>query len=122
MRKTIVAALLAATAIPTLAMADPPPWAPAHGRRHHEEVYDRRGRYYEPRPIRADDHVWRGDDGRYYCRRGNGTTGLVIGGAVGALVGHELDGGRDHTVGTILGAAGGALLGREIDRSHLKCS
>lgn len=122
MRKTIMAAVLVATVIPTIAMADPPPWAPAHGRRAHEREYDDRGRYYQPRPIQADDRVWRGHDGRYYCRRGNGTTGLVIGGAVGALVGHELDGGRDHTVGTILGAAGGALLGREIDRSHLKCS
>jgi len=123
MRRTILAAAVAATVIPTLAMADPPPWAPAHGRRAKEaRIYDDRGRYYEPRPIRADDRVWRGNDGRYYCRRSNGTTGLVIGGAVGALVGHELDGGRDHTVGTILGAAGGALLGREIDRSHLKCS
>lgn len=123
MRKSIIAAAIAATVIPTLAMADPPPWAPAHGRRAKEaRIYDDRGRYYEPRPIREDDRIWRGHDGRYYCRRGNGTTGLVIGGAVGALVGHELDGGRDHTVGTILGAAGGALLGREIDRSHLKCS
>lgn len=123
MRKSIIAAAIAATVIPTLAMADPPPWAPAHGRRAKEaRIYDDRGRYYEARPIREDDRIWRGHDGRYYCRRGNGTTGLVIGGAVGALVGHELDGGRDHTVGTILGAAGGALLGREIDRSHLKCS
>jgi uncharacterized protein YcfJ len=45
----------------------------------------------------------------------------VIGGAIGALVGHELDGGRDHTVGTVLGAAGGALLGREIDRGGMRC-
>jgi len=79
------------------------------------------GRYRERR-LGRDDRIYRGGDGRYYCRRNDGTTGLVIGGAVGALVGHELDGGRDHTVGTILGAAGGALLGREIDRSHLKCS
>lgn len=120
MRKMLVAAVVAATLAPTLALADPPPWAPAHGRRGHE--YDNHGRYYQPRPIRSDERVWRGHDGRYYCRRGNGTTGLVIGGAVGALVGHELDGGRDHTLGTVLGAAGGALLGRSIDRSHLKCS
>lgn len=122
MRKTILAAAIAAMAIPAVpAMADPPPWAPAHGRRAREAVYDDHGRYYQPRPISEEEHVWRGHDGRYYCRRSNGTTGLVIGGAVGALVGHELDGGRDHTVGTILGAAGGALLGREIDRGGMKC-
>ena len=65
--------------------------------------------------------IWRGDDGRYYCRRDNGTTGLIIGGAVGALLGRSLDGGRNRTVGTILGAAGGALLGREIDKGSLRC-
>ncbi len=59
---------------------------------------------------------WQGDDGRYYCRRSNGTTGLVVGAAGGALAGRAIDGGRDRTVGTILGAAGGALLGREVDR------
>jgi hypothetical protein len=60
---------------------------------------------------------WRGKDGRTYCRRPNGTTGLLIGGAAGALVGRALDGGRNHATGTILGAAGGALLGREVQRN-----
>ncbi|CAN7557012.1 RcnB family protein [Phenylobacterium sp. LjRoot219] len=67
------------------------------------------------------EDVWRGDDGQYHCKRSNGTTGLVIGAAAGALIGHELDGGRDHTTGTIVGAAGGALLGREIERGSLRC-
>ncbi|HET6970945.1 MAG TPA: glycine zipper 2TM domain-containing protein [Phenylobacterium sp.] len=123
MRNYVVAAVLAALALPVLpAKADPPPWAPAHGRRAKEaQVYDDRGRYYEPRVMTEDDRIWRGNDGRYHCRRANGTTGLVVGAAVGALVGRELDGGRDRTVGTILGAAGGALLGREIDRGSLRC-
>jgi hypothetical protein len=121
MRKIILAATLAAFAIPPVALADPPPWAPAHGRRAKEARYDRYGRYYEPQPLRHEDRVWRGDDGRYHCKRDNGTTGLIVGGALGALVGRELDGGRDRTVGTLAGAAGGALLGREIDRGDLKC-
>ncbi|WP_041373003.1 glycine zipper 2TM domain-containing protein [Phenylobacterium zucineum] len=121
MRKLVLTAVLAAIAVPALpAAADPPHHAPAHGRRHKERIYDERGRYYEPRPV-SYDRVWRGDDGRYYCKRDNGTTGLVIGAAVGALLGRELDGGRDRTTGTILGAAGGALLGREIDKGELRC-
>ena len=38
----------------------------------------------------------------------------------GALLGREIDGGRERTLGTLLGAAGGALLGKEID-SGRKC-
>ena len=60
---------------------------------------------------------WRGRDGRVYCRKPNGTTGLVLGGVGGALVGRSIDTGGDRTLGTVLGAAGGALLGREIERS-----
>ena len=75
----------------------------------------------EPVVIDRREDVWRGDDGQYHCKRSNGTTGLVIGAAAGGLIGHQLDGGRDHTTGTILGAAGGALLGREIERGSLRC-
>jgi hypothetical protein len=123
MRKSLLAlaaATMAVTAAP--AMADPPPWAPAHGKRAHDAArYDRYGRYVEPRALRANDTVWRGNDGRYYCKRDNGTTGMIIGGAAGALLGRELDGGQSRTLGTILGAAGGALIGKEIDSSGLRC-
>lgn len=60
---------------------------------------------------------WRGRDGRYYCRKPNGTTGLVVGGVAGALVGRTIDSRGDRTVGTLLGAAAGAVAGREIERS-----
>ena len=64
---------------------------------------------------------WRGKDGRTYCRRKNGTTGLVIGAAAGGLAGNQIAGRGDKTVGTIIGAAGGALLGREIDKGKRRC-
>ena len=83
--------------------------------------YDERGRYYEPRRISHRDRVWGGRDGRYYCERENGTTGLIIGAAGGALLGREIDGGRERTLGTVLGAALGGLLGREIDRGDARC-
>jgi uncharacterized protein YcfJ len=123
MRKIILALAAAALTLPAApAFADPPPWAPAHGKRAKDRaIYDSYGRYYQPRALTRGDRVWRGDDGRYYCRRDNGTTGLIIGGAAGALLGRHLDGGRDRTLGTIIGAAGGALLGREIDRGGLRC-
>ncbi|MBX7480910.1 glycine zipper 2TM domain-containing protein [Qipengyuania qiaonensis] len=104
------------------AAADPPSWAPAHGKRAKDRaVYDSRGYYAEPRRITRSDRMWRGDDGRYYCRRDNGTTGLVIGAGVGALAGHEIAGSGDRTLGAILGGAVGAVVGREIDRGSLNC-
>ena len=122
MNTFILAAALAAIALPaTSVLADPPSWAPAHGRRAHDGDYDRYGRYNQPRPLAQSDQVWRGRDGRYHCRRSNGTTGLVIGAVGGALVGRTIDTRGDRTLGTVLGAVGGGLLGREIDRSGSRC-
>lgn len=59
---------------------------------------------------------WQGRDGRRYCRKSDGTTGLVVGAVGGALVGRTIDTGGDRAAGTLLGAVGGALVGREIDR------
>jgi hypothetical protein len=57
---------------------------------------------------------WRGSDGRTYCRKKDGTVGLIVGGAAGALIGRGLDGGYNRSTGTILGAAAGALIGKEL--------
>ncbi len=62
--------------------------------------------------------TWRDSQGRTRCRRKNGTTGLIVGGAAGALAGRAIDGGRNRTLGTIAGAAAGALIGREVDKSR----
>lgn len=112
MKKTAMAfaaAALVGTSAP--ALADPPPWAPAHGKRYK----DRDRTYYT-----SDNGIryWREDDGRYRCRRSDGTVGLIVGGAAGALAGRAIDTRGERATGTILGAAAGALLGREIDRGR----
>src|SRR3546814_4944928 len=91
MKKYIAAAVLAAVAMPSApALADPPPWAPAHGKRAKDRgLYDGTGRYYEPRRTSRGDRIWRGDDGRYRRRRDNGPTGLMIGAAGGARGGRS---------------------------------
>jgi uncharacterized protein YcfJ len=71
--------------------------------------------------VNSNTRVWRDNDGRYRCKKDNGTTGLLIGGAVGGVAGHEIAGGGDKLLGTVIGAAGGALLGREIDKSGYRC-
>ncbi len=101
MRTLILAVSATALAVP-VSMALPTTEAQA-------QRYDRYGNYV--------GRTWRGRDGRYYCRRSNGTTGLLIGGAAGALVGREIDGGRNRTAGTVVGAVAGALIGREVQRS-----
>jgi hypothetical protein len=85
------------------------------------QIYDRNGRYYEPRRLSRRDNMWRGRDGRYYCERDNGTTGLIIGAAGGAFLGRAVDTRGERATGTILGAALGALIGRELDRGELRC-
>lgn len=64
---------------------------------------------------------WRGNDGRWRCRRPDGTTGLVVGAVGGALLGRTIDTRGDRSVGTLLGAIGGGLLGREIERGGARC-
>ncbi len=79
-----------------------------------------------PSPAFAGDgyyngRVWRDSNGRYRCKRPNGTTGLIVGAAGGALIGRAIDTKGERATGTIIGAAAGALVGRQIDRSRVKC-
>jgi len=141
-RKIILAAAAATaglTALPAAASAD-------HGR---DGYYDRggyergyydRGRYDDRRydDRRGYDRRYRGArydgsydgygyrDDRRYRRCGSGTTGAVIGGAAGALLGRDIARGNrgryyrrggDGSTGAIIGGAVGALVGREIARS-----
>jgi hypothetical protein len=98
----VAAATVAVPALPTAAVAQ-----------NYGGYYDRQGHYSGP--------TWRGRDGRTYCRRSDGTTGLVVGGAAGALIGRAIDTQGSRTTGTILGAAAGALLGREVERGRSRC-
>ena len=124
-----IAAITAATALPVATTsAEAQGWRDRdrdqrewRDNRRDRARYDRYGRYSEPRRLGRNDHVWRGRDGRYHCRRDNGTTGLIVGAAAGALLGRSIDNRGDRALGTLLGGAGGALLGREIDRGGVQC-
>jgi hypothetical protein len=75
-----------------------------------------------PAPAFARDgyyqgRTWHDSRGRLRCRKKNGTVGLVVGGAAGALAGRAIDTHGSRTTGTVLGAAAGALLGREVARN-----
>jgi len=84
--------------------------------------YYRTGPQYRERRLTAADQVYRGSDGRYYCKRSDGTTGLVMGAAAGGLLGNLIDGGHNRLAGTLIGGALGALTGRAIDQNtDIRC-
>lgn len=93
----------------------------AHEANFFDRKRDRDRRYYRDQRISNNTRIWRGNDGRYRCKKDNGTTGLLIGGAVGGLAGNEIAGRGDKLLGTVIGAGAGALLGREIDRDKYRC-
>ncbi|RYY23769.1 MAG: glycine zipper 2TM domain-containing protein [Sphingomonadales bacterium] len=88
-----------------------------------DEFYDpardyRAGNNYRERVLTQDDRVYRGQDGKYYCKRSDGTTGLIVGAAAGGLFGNVISGGRSKTIGTLLGAVAGGALGSSVDRNQ----
>jgi hypothetical protein len=124
MRQIISAAILAAFFMPVLPVwADPPPWAPAHGRRakEAERAYREDERRHERHVVRYEERIWRGDDGRVYCHRSDGTTGLIVGAVAGGVIGNRLARGESAALGTILGAGAGALIGQAIDKNSVYC-
>lgn len=68
-----------------------------------------------------NDEVYRDQNGRYYCKRRDGTTGTIVGGLAGGLLGNVIAPGGSKTLGTIIGAAGGAVAGRAIDKGKTRC-
>ena len=90
-------------------------------RGYYAERYYRDGRYYRPVRLSQNDRIYRGNDNRYYCRRSDGTTGLIIGGIAGGLIGNQIDRGGSGLLGTILGAGAGAAIGNSVDRGQVVC-
>jgi uncharacterized protein YcfJ len=88
--KIIAAAAITATAAPVA--------TPAVAARHHRHHYYGRTAYRHK-----------------VCRRSPATTGTVVGGVAGAVVGHSIIG--HGLLGAAAGAVGGAVAGGAVDRS-----
>jgi hypothetical protein len=113
-RKAALAIALAAATLS--AVAPSMSYARDHDRRGHREY---RGDRYRGDHYRGDRYADRRGyrDDRYRCRKSGGTTGLLVGGVAGALLGRAVDTRGDRAPGTIIGAGAGALAGRAIDRN-----
>ncbi len=93
---------------------------PRYGGYHADRYYRADSRYSEYR-LRQGDRVYRGRDGRYYCRRSDGTTGLIVGAAAGGVLGTLIAPGGSEVLGALIGGAAGAVLGREVERGEVRC-
>jgi surface antigen len=102
-------------ALPCMAIAAPPDWAPAHGWRKKNAAYTGySGRSWD------DDYGVRSGS----CNRDN--VGAVLGGIAGGVVGAEVGKGTEQrgvaiVLGTVIGAAIGAEIGRRMDKTDRSC-
>jgi len=83
--------------------------------------YQRDDRRYRPRRLGRSDRIYRGSDNRYYCKRDDGTSGMIIGGLAGGVLGNVIAPGGSKTIGTIAGAGLGAIIGKTIDDGEIVC-
>ena len=90
---------------------------PAYGGYDAGRYYREDNRRYRERRLSSNDRVYRGQDGRYYCRRNDGTTGLIVGGVAGGALGAAIAPGGSGLLGALIGGAAGALGGKAIDKS-----
>jgi hypothetical protein len=95
----------------------PDDWNRRYATNYDASRYYRDSPQYAERRLTANDEVYRGSDGRYYCKRNDGTTGLIAGGVGGGVIGNLIDGGHNRVAGTLIGGALGALAGKAIDQS-----
>lgn len=90
---------------------------PSYGGYYADRYYRENPRYRE-RQLSNNDRVYRGRDDRYYCRRSDGSTGLIVGGLGGAAAGAIIAQGDSKPLGAIIGAIGGAAVGAAVDSGN----
>ena len=119
-----IAALLINSAFPLAALADPPPWAPAHGWRHHHKGEHEDDDDYRRHEIIVEHNsaIVAGACNRdlvsaTFSDSSSNIIGSLIGGAAGGLLGSQFGHKSGKTALTVLGVAVGALVGGAIGRS-----
>jgi surface antigen len=107
--------LVLLVALPCIALAAPPSWAPAHGwRKQHDPAY-----------AGYSGRQWDRDYGVNAGRCDRAEIGAVLGGVAGGVIGARAGADEQRAVaimlGSIIGAAIGAEIGRRMDRADRSC-
>jgi surface antigen len=115
-RRVLARALLVLLiALPCIALATPPSWAPAHGWR----------KKNDPTYAGYSGRSWDDDYGVRSGRCDRAEVGAVLGGVAGGVIGAETSKGDQRAVaivvGTVIGAAIGAEIGRRMDKADRSC-
>ena len=76
------------------------------------------GAQYRPRLLAADERVYRGRDGRYYCRHADGTTGRIVGAVDDDALGNAMDSGHSRTTRTLIAGYIARIQGQAYDRHN----
>jgi surface antigen len=112
-KRPLLALLLA---LPCIAMAAPPDWAPAHGWR----------KKHDPGYAGYSGRTWERDYGIRVGRCERAEIGAILGGVAGGVIGSEVAGRDDRLVavviGTVVGAAIGSEIGRRMDAADRSCA
>ena len=114
MTKVLLLAVLASLSAPVL--ADPPPWAPAHGWR----------KKNDPNYVGYTGKKWDNDYGVLEGSCDAAKVGTVLGGVVGGVVGSQVAKDSPNrpvaiVVGTVIGAVIGNKIGKDIDSGDRGC-
>ena len=83
---------------------------------YYADQYYRKDSRYRERQLGNEDRIYRGRDSRDYCRRSDGSTGLIVGGLAGGTLGAVIAPGDSSVLGAIIGGIGGAAIGQSVDR------
>jgi surface antigen len=115
-RRILARALLVLLiALPCIALAAPPSWAPAHGWR----------KKNDPTYAGYSGRSWSDDYGVRSGRCDRAEVGAVLGGVAGGVIGAEAGKGDQRAVaivvGTVIGAVIGAEIGRRMDQTDRSC-
>lgn len=80
--------------------------------------YHRDDPRFRKRRLSRKEQVYRGQDGRYYCRQPDGATGLIVGAIAGGVFGNLIAPGGSEQFGTIHGTIGEGFTGRQIGQDQ----